>query len=109
MPHKSVDSVVSSQIASGQTESEVLDLDDFKGAFGFVIGGPATLPETITVEVSFDNSTFYTLQSSGNDVEISAGDAVPITFLGWKYMKLVAGSAVGSDRDFEVGIVWEHR
>lgn len=93
-------------IANGGTTSGVLAANPhYQNAKGLVIWGSAALTGTVTVQVSYDGTTYAALQSSGADVTITAADATPITFQGWTHLRLVSGSAEGAQRDFIVRAV----
>ena len=104
MPPKYLNSLT---IPIGQQDSGVIDFRSagYQGIQGLLIVAPATLAETITVEVATDpNSTFVTLQSAGTDVAIAATKGVvidPLRSIG--ALKLHASVAVtGADRVFEL-------
>lgn len=89
-------------IASGQTDSNVLDYADMRMYDGLVVGAPAVLSETVNPKVSFDKSTYRILRSGGTAIAHSAGAADVIRVIPGMAFKLVATSAVGADRAFEI-------
>lgn len=69
------------------------------------IQAPAALTGTVTVQVpdSIGSSPSYqTLQSGGADVQVTAGDAIPITRVPFHGFRLHSGSAEGANRDFVI-------
>lgn len=94
-------------ILNGQTISDVLGPSQLKWAERVVIQAPATQPETVTVQVSFDGTTYAALQTPGPspaDYVTAAGKATTIPFPAWRYLRLVAGAGVGAQRDYSVMI-----
>lgn len=93
-------------IANGTSTSDItIDFTKvFRRVRSIVIYAPATLPETVTVEVAEnDSGTFKPLQSNGTDVTLTAGKATPITNIGFGSMKLVSTSGnVAVDRVFTI-------
>ena len=69
---------------------------------GLTIFGPATPTNTITVEVSHNDTNWCTLQSAGSDVDIGAAEAVTIDFSGYPYLRLASAGAEGAERTFPV-------
>ena len=92
-------------IASAATESDVLDLAGLgaRSIWGLNIISPTTLPDTVKIHVSdIPAGTFQVLQSGGTDITIPAGKSTQLDLLTIGALKLVAGSAVGADRDFRI-------
>lgn len=93
-------------IVNGATDSGIL-VPKTKG-FGYlstlIVYCPATLPETITMQVDpyEANQTWYTLQDNGADVAFAAGKAVVVFTGAFQSMRLHAGVAVAADRVFVV-------
>jgi len=95
-------------IASGQTTSNsILSWQTYGSASGIMIHSPATLPETITLQVSPDNGTTW------NDLQLGvplANVLVPGPAKATYYngivlgtaIRLVAGAAVGGNRVFTI-------
>jgi hypothetical protein len=97
-------------ITNGSTLSPAIDLDANYGpryVRRVLILAPTSLPETITVLVSLDNTTYVTLQSGGSDITIPQGKGTQINGFQARYLKLQAGSAVGADRVFGLTITAE--
>lgn len=92
-------------IANGQTVSDVLNLQGLgtRHVFGITFRSPATLPETVTLEVSETaTGTFEPYQSGGTDITLAAGESTPVTEVIAGALRLVAGSAVAADRVFRL-------
>jgi len=66
---------------------------------------PATLPETVSVQVAIDDSGWATLKTGNSDVQLEAGKATIILNGGFTAMRVLAGSSVGADRVFTVGLM----
>ncbi len=96
-------------IASGQTLSAALDLDTYGVRYirRLLVLAPATLPESVTLSVSMDNSTYFTLQSGAADIVFPAGKATQVNGFLCRYIKMLAGGAVASDRLFTLSIAAE--
>lgn len=96
-------------IASGQTLSPALDLTSYGTRYvrRVLLIAPATLPESVTVLVSTDDSTYATLQSGAADIVLPAGKATQINGFQTKWLKLQAGGAAGADRTFILTIASE--
>ncbi len=91
-------------ILNGATESDVLDLTErsARPKADIFFFAPATLPETVTVQVAPDpGGTFIPLQSGGSNYTLPAAKATYITFV-CGAVKLVAGGPVGGDRVFTI-------
>ena len=92
-------------IANGQTVStDTLSLTrkGRRGRYMVTVFAPATLAETVTVRVAPSaGATFRILQSAGADLAVGAGDAITFDLVAGA-LRLVAGSAVGADRTFEL-------
>jgi hypothetical protein len=90
-------------IASGATDSQVVDALPLAPAVSILIMAPATMPETVKVQVAEKPSgTFVDLQTDGTDITLTAAKATQITVLGGAAWKLKAGGAAGADRVFRV-------
>ena len=92
-------------IPNGQTTSNVLTKRNLQQARSLVIGAPATLPETVSIEVAFVDGTpanWQQLQSNAADIIIAADKAVVLTHVPFVQLRLVAGGAVAADRIFSV-------
>lgn len=96
-------------IPNGQSDSPgISTLDPLArpgvgSSVGLLIAAPATLPETITVEIlPFGSATWRTLQSAGADVTIAAGKAVVIAPTPFADLRLHSGVAVAGDRTFDI-------
>lgn len=88
-------------IANGGTTSSVVDLNDYNygnHSYRVILLVPATAVETISVQVSFDNITFVTLQSGGADVVVPGGKATQLYGIMVRYVRLQSASAVGATR-----------
>lgn len=105
MGRRLLTNTVTLTIASGQTESNAVEIGGFLRSCA--IFAPMTLPETVTVKIepTPTGTTFRTLLSGPDDVTVPAGKAVVITEIPFAQVKLVAGSAVGADRVFSVCLV----
>jgi hypothetical protein len=89
-------------IPNAGTTSNVVYLKD-QGAwrsFNAMLYAPATLPETVTVEVSPDDVVWDTLRASGSDITLAAGKADPLIGLTCYALRLKAGAAVAGARVF---------
>lgn len=94
-------------ILGGQTESPEFDLRisvNAPLAVNLLIIAPATLPETITIRVTIDGTTYGTLQSGAADIVLPAGKATQVQNVTAQKFKLVAGAAVGVDRLFHIAL-----
>jgi hypothetical protein len=90
-------------IANGGTDSAVVEALPLAPAVSVLIMAPATLPETVTVQVAEKpTGTFVDLQTNGSDVVLTAAKATQITVMGGACWRLHAGSAVAAARDFRV-------
>ena len=88
-------------IPNSTAVSNVIDKEVYRAADRFLIGAPATQPDTVTVEVSFDAGTSYhTLQSAGSDISLAAGKATVILAAGWDKMRLASSGNVAAERTF---------
>lgn len=97
-------------VAETETQSNVLTRRDFGGARGFVIQGPATLPETCTVQVSLDDGeTFADLVVGGEVVTVGADQAVAVdTVMAFDALRLEADGAAAADRMFLTMFLRDH-
>lgn len=91
-------------IASGQTTSADVLSTSYKGSarnWSLMIFSPATLPESVKVQVApTPTGTYCDLQAGGADITLAAGKALPLTETICGAIRLVAGSAVAADRAF---------
>jgi len=96
-------------IANGQTLSSALDLNTYGTRYvrRVLVLAPATLPESVTLRVSMDDSTYFTLQSGGSDITFPADKATQINGFQCRYVKLLAGVAVAADRVFTLTLAAE--
>ena len=88
-------------LASGQTTS-----DSFSMSGDSVIGivTPATFgPTTLTIQVSLNNVDWVTLNGVQFSVTTSnAYEVTPQSIYGWPFVRIVANSAPGADRNIQV-------
>lgn len=87
---------------NGTTSNTLALIDD---AYGLTIGCPATLTSTgvsIQVELTSTGTNFFTLQSGGVDVQMTAARATVICPVPFKQMRLVCTAAEGTVRTFSV-------
>ena len=62
--------------------------------------------QAITLLVSYDGTTYDTLQSGGSDVALTAGEVLIVDYMGWAGMKLASASTgETADRTFAVRAV----
>lgn len=99
-------------IANGATASSACDLgllDGGQGLAGFVL--PATFTGTaITFQVSVDDSTYQALYNGNTQLSITVaqGRSYGLTadnralLFGWRFVKLVSGSAEGGERSIKL-------
>jgi len=103
-------SLGSLRILISGTESDVLDSKKTRWMKGITIFAPASLTSTVTVKVSGDDGgSFQTLYSGGTQVEVPAGSAVAIDYVGWDALRLVSASAEAAERVFVIKGVEEVR
>ena len=100
-------------IANGQTVSNQIPGERLRHTRELCIFAPATLPETVTVEVapgpSPQAADFRALQSDGADITLTAGKATVITAVAFQSLRLVADAGVGADRTFQVVVLDDSR
>lgn len=100
-------------IALGATESNEISLNDgvqSKIALGtlvdLVVFAPSTLPETVTVQLSWldrpATTDWRVAYVAGADVTVPAGKAVSVPMAAMKALRLQAGGAVAAARVFHV-------
>jgi hypothetical protein len=90
-------------IANGGTTSNEISLRYIK-SLGIV--APATLPETVTVQVKPHNdANFRALSSGGSDVTVGAGKAIALEFLPFEKIRLVSGVNAAAERTFQVSAI----
>lgn len=76
------------------------------GALIVQVLAPATLPETVNIQVAGPAGNYCTLRSGGTAIAFSAGCADTITILKASSIKLVSTSGnVAADRTFE--FLWD--
>lgn len=89
-------------IANGQTASGTLGRTLLRWASEITFYAPATMPETVTVQVSRDpdatSPLWQNYQEGGADITLSAGDATTIAPPALGGLRLSAGTAVAADR-----------
>jgi hypothetical protein len=64
------------------------------------IFAPGTVTGTITIQVSHDDTTYYSLQLAAANIAIAVNTAVVVTNTGFRYLRLHSGSAEGGIRTF---------
>lgn len=94
-------------IPSGDTDSPWMSLivGGAMRSFNFLIGAPATLTGTITIQTAEDDSgtRSATLQSpAGTDVNIAAGKSVPLSIITAGAIRLHSSGAEGGARVFSI-------
>lgn len=95
-------------IPAGGTASPALSTLQFSragvgSAVGILIAAPATLPESVSVQVlPAGSSEWRVLQSGGVDVTVAAGKAIVLSPAPFNDIRLLAGAAVAADRTFDV-------
>lgn len=101
------DSVRTLTILNGQTTSASIEIGGFLKSC--TIYAPATLPETVTVQIepTKTGTAFCTLLSGASDITVPAGKAVIIMETPFAQLRVVAGANVGADRVFQVSLVVE--
>jgi hypothetical protein len=90
-------------IAQDAQDSDVLSVGSLGSLEGYLIGviSPAALTGTVTIEVCDDAAgTFRTLQSSGNDVTLTAAKAAVLSPMPFPFMRLHSSEAEAADRAF---------
>lgn len=93
-------------IALNGQNSDALTKSHLRHAKSLSIQAPAALDVgTYTVEVSYDGTTFATLQSGGVDVTIEAGQVVVISHVAFRALRIASTEATQSEaRSFVVTI-----
>lgn len=91
-------------IANGGTNSRTVEaVKETADANLIGIIAPATLPESVLIQVSHDSTTFATLNNGTSDVAApTAGKAGVYDQLVFPYWRLQATGAVAADRTFKV-------
>lgn len=93
-------------IGIGETTSNVYDETVLHDAVGFLLGSPSGLAETVSLQVSWDNSTWFTLYSRDTDedqIVAPAGKAIYTELpRAAKYFRLLANVGVAAERTFLV-------
>ena len=94
-------------IPSGGTDSEVFGMGTYgnRQTIEMAIIAPATLPETVTVQVAGALGNYADLRTGGTDITLAARKCDFITVISCENLRLHAGSATGGDRVFE--IMWQ--
>lgn len=91
-------------IPNGTTVSNAIGRKWLSQLRSLILYASSAITETITVEVTDEDPdtaaspTWYTLQSSGADVTLTAGKALVINEVPFSGMRLSSGAAVGADR-----------
>ncbi len=88
---------------AGDTSEELITENYGQAAISFLVSAPATLPETVRIEVRI-NTAWATLQSGGEDIIIPAAKATQILQIMCKGVRLKAGAAVGANRVFDLSL-----
>lgn len=89
-------------VASGQTDSAALEFRK-KPLRGITVFAPAALTGTVNIQVSGDaGSTWNDLYSGGIVVEVPAGSAVAVDFVGWDQLRIHSDASEGADRAFVI-------
>lgn len=91
-------------IPNAGTNSNVLNLGAkaSRRLLALLITAPATLPETVNIEVSADGGVSYgVLVSGASDIVIGPGKAVMVTEIIATHLRLKSGATAGQ-RDFKV-------
>lgn len=92
-------------ISNGQTDSAEITLHGANGARALTLNfiSPASLPETVNIELGDGASGNYgRLQSGGTDITLSAGKCTVVDSIVAVTLKLVATGAVAADRTFQM-------
>jgi hypothetical protein len=98
MPTYFIEDCANLVIANGGTASNAVGpLDNIEA---FVIYAPATLTGTVNVQESPDNVAWFDMKSAGSNVTCPASGAVNLTKGGYKYLRVLSGSAEGAARTF---------
>ena len=89
-------------IANAGTESNAIG--GFDDAEALTLYAPATLTGTVTVEVepTIGGSSFVDLTSAGSDVTIGAGNALVLSPITFRQLRLSSSLAEGAERSFSV-------
>src|SRR3990167_5957200 len=83
------------------TPSNSLGPDQIRDAVALTIQSPATLTGTITVQVSFDNTTFVPLTVEGTTaLTIAASTGLLIEAVAFKYIRVNSGSNEAAARTY---------
>ena len=93
-------------IANGGTVSAAVDLGDMS-LCGLIV--PTMTGTALTFQVSVDGSAYYVLHDSTKTAVTVTVDGTarafyltPQIFAGWRYVKVVSGSAEGAERTIKV-------
>lgn len=93
-------------VASGQTASNVLTArTHYRDADSITFFGPATLPETATLQSSDTedgSSGWFNVSRGGVDVTIPAGKAVTLELPSFRAIRVLLSGAAGATRTFKV-------
>lgn len=90
-------------IHAATQESNVMEFNSLRFLSGLTLTAPEVLTGTVTVQVQATRSgvdPWVTLQSSGVDVEVTAGKSVTISPISAARLRLVSSVAEGADRLF---------
>lgn len=94
-------------ITSGTTTSNVLTMADSgyaRSSYKLLFYVPATVAEALTVQVSHDNVTYVTLQSTAVDVALPAGKGTQLCGVAAPFIRVVAGANVAATRTIPVAL-----
>lgn len=91
------------RIINGDTASSSLSVSRICQSCTII--APATLPETVSVQVAIDDSGWATLKTGSSDVQLEAGKATIILNGGFTALRLLSGSGVAADRTFTIGLM----
>jgi hypothetical protein len=93
-------------IASGQTDSNVIQDPTLAGLVGVVFYNPAAFTGTVSVLVAFDDDALFAshaaLYNNGSAVQLTAGRVEKHDVCGFKSIAIQSGSAEGADRNVQV-------
>ena len=89
-------------IASGATGASTAITKYLDDAKTVSVYAPSALTGTITVQISFDGTTYGDLTSGGSDVTIAAGNVLVITDPGFLGLRVSSGGTEAAARTFTV-------
>jgi hypothetical protein len=101
------DSNVLKEVGYGATGDVATPGTGFRRAKRLIIVGPATLPETATVQVSADEAgsqwaNLINPATASTDLTIAAGKAVVVAVAGFKAVRIHLSGAAAAQRTFTV-------